>query len=112
MGTSNWSGPVNSEYGFLFEAGDGKKFACGTRVCGGGASVPIVATGLTTIGHVFMQRRRNSYSAATTGNGFPAPARANGTPGSFYPISFKTQAGGGSAINSVAATWSWFAVGV
>jgi hypothetical protein len=105
-------GVVRGATGFYFEAGDAQKFACGTVVCGGGASVPIKATGLTTIGHVFMQRRRQSYSAATTGYGLPSPAIANGTRGSFYPISFKTQAAGGIVINSVAATWSWFAVGV
>lgn len=111
MGTSNWSGPVKASTGFTFAPGDNKQFAAGTVICGGGASVAIKATGLTTVHHVWMNRNNVAYSAATTGCVICRPCMAVGTPGSFYPLAFKIASGGAIVAGTVAATYAWFAVG-
>jgi hypothetical protein len=104
---------TQSGTGYITGKGDYKQYAAGTVYCTGGASSPIVATGLTTIHHVFMNRRVTGYVTATTNNVLCRPSIAGGTLGSFYPIAFKHTGVPASiwALGSVAATFTWFAVG-
>jgi hypothetical protein len=102
---------VQSGTGYVSGKGDVKQYAAGTVITGGGATCAIVATGLTTVHHVWLNRNNVAYSAATTGCAIYRPCLAVGTPGSFYPIAFKINSGGAIAAGSVAATCAWFAVG-
>lgn len=102
---------IQAGTGYVTAKGDTKQWCAGTVICGGGATVPPVATGLTTIHHVFMNRNNDSYGAATTGCAICRPCRANGTKGSFYPLCFKINSGGAIVAGSVSATYAWFAVG-
>ena len=105
---------VKAGTGYTTGKGDVKQWAAGTYYGIGGATAPITATGLTTIHHVFMNRRRTNYAGAiaTTGQVLCSPCIAPGTVGSFYPILFKIAgAAGAIAVNTVAGTFSWYAVG-
>lgn len=101
---------VKSGTGYYTGKGDVKQFSAGTYYGIGGATTPIIATGLTTIHHVFANKRGVGYTAATTGNVFVVPRIAAGTVGSFYLTAYK-QPGDAVAINSVAGTFSWLALG-
>jgi hypothetical protein len=109
------AGVVAAEAGFQFMSPSSwylpKQFSLGTYYGVGGATAPITATGLATINGIWMTRRRGNYAAGTVGAILCTPEIANGTPGSFYPLVYKTQAGGGIVINAAAATFSWLAVG-
>lgn len=103
---------LTASSGIAFAQGNFKRFASGTYYGIGGATAPIISTGLTTIHRVFMQANRTAYTAATTGVTIPRPCRAPGTLGSFYPIAFKIGGQGEGALNTVAATFQWMALGV
>lgn len=107
------AGTIRAGSGFGFMAGNYKKMAMGTYYGVGGATAPIIATGLSTISWVELNIRKDGYSTATTGMAYARPCKAAGTPGSFYPILFKTGtiAGGGPVINTVAGTFCWAAYG-
>jgi hypothetical protein len=103
---------LQSGTGYITAKGDYKQYACGTHWGFGGATSPIIATGLTTIHHVWMQRRSTGYNTATGLNRLCRPSIAGGTLGSFYPIAFKwASAASIWAPPAAAATYSWFAVG-
>ena len=99
---------VKATTGFYSEAGNVKAFSMGTYIGTGGATAAITSTGLTTIHAVWMNRNRAVYSGATTGNVIACPAKAAGTPGSFYPILFKHTGAPGPVLNTVAGTFPWF----
>jgi hypothetical protein len=100
---------VQSGTGYVSGNGDVKQYAAGTYIGIGGATAPIKATGLTTIHHVFMNKRGVGYTAATTGQVICCPRIAAGTVGSFYPICYAVTHA--IAINGVAGTFSWMAIG-
>lgn len=107
----SYQGVIRGARGFYFQQGNAKRFASGTYIGVGGATAPIISTGLTTITHVQMHKTRSAYTTATS-VAICVPALANGTPGSFYPIAFKAQAAGGIILNTVSATFRWMAEGV
>lgn len=108
---------ITAGTGYVFGSGHTKQFACGTYIGSGAATAAIISTGLTTIHHVFMNRIRSAYSSATALVGeHPAPCKASGTPGSFYPI--VGWIANGAAVNKTlgvgaptAATFNWLALG-
>lgn len=103
---------VKAGTGYVSGKGDYKQYAAGTVIGTGGASQAIVATGLTTIHHVWVIPRKSVYSTATTGLQIQRPCLAAGTPGSFYPTAYKLSQGAANwALNDVSATRSWFALG-
>lgn len=103
--------------GFGMVQNNFKKIATGTYIGSGAATAAIVSTGLTTIHHVFLIRNWQSRTAGATVRAayMPSPAKAQGTPGSFYPLvgfiptgaSANPQLGIGAA-----ATFPWLAFGV
>ena len=104
---------VRAGTGFVFQgAGDVKQFAAGTCIGTGGATMAIVNTGLTTIHGVWVEKYTTAYGNATTGNVLCRPSLAAGTTSSFYPLAFKlTGTSAIWALNTVASTFKWFAVG-
>jgi hypothetical protein len=105
------SGVLRSAQGLQFAGNVAKQFAAGTYIGVGGATAPIISTGLSSLTHVLIHKIVSGNSAATTGMVFPRPALAAGTPGSFYPILYKTLANGGITINTVAGTFKWVGLG-
>lgn len=102
--------------GFVTANGDAKQYAVGTYIGSGAATAAIVATGLTTIHHVWLMRNWRSRTAGATTRAWiaPSPALAAGTPGSFYPlVGFIAPA---AAVDhtlgiGAGATFSWIALG-
>lgn len=110
------SGTITAYSGFRFANGNDKQFAAGTFVGSGAATQAIVASGLTTIHHVFFNRVWQSRNAgATTRAAYsPSPAKAQGTPGSFYPLIGFIAPGAVAAHTlgiGAGATFSWFCIG-
>lgn len=103
--------------GFVFAgAGDVKQFAQGTYIGTGAATAAIIATGLTTVDKVWMNYLQVIYPGGGTskiGRTIFSPVQANGTPGSFYPLVYRSTATNKNITlgTGFAATFNWFATG-
>ena len=90
-------------------------FAAGTYVGRGGATAPLITTGLKKVHNVWLGLCPEARSAATTaGVHGVRPCRAAGTPGGFYPLAFRIVAG--ATVSNLPgmgadATFKWLALG-
>jgi hypothetical protein len=89
-------------------------FTSGTYIGLGGATAPMLHTGLTKVSHVFMSPCYEGRNNATTAACMCRPCRAAGTPDGFYPLVFKPIGTAAITQNGIiaAATFKWLAMGI